>query len=137
VKYVKDKSIQQSLRNVPRGVDQKEWEWLVKEQFASETFQARSTRNAANRAKLKMLHHIGSKPIREIIYQKLLYALRSTREDITSLNEENKSLNEENKSLNNRLSTLEDAMKEVLKMREVFKAHQSHVAATTSSFSTE
>lgn len=67
---------------------------------------------------------------------KLLYALRSTREDITSLNEENKSLNEENKSLNNRLSTLEDAMKEVLKMREVFKAHQSHVAATTSSFST-
>ena len=39
VKYVKDKPIQQSLRNVPRGVDQKEWEWLVKEQFASETFQ--------------------------------------------------------------------------------------------------
>ncbi|XP_019258116.1 PREDICTED: uncharacterized protein LOC109236397 [Nicotiana attenuata] len=32
--------------------------------------QARSNRNAANRAKLKMLHHIGSKPIREIIYQK-------------------------------------------------------------------
>ncbi|WMV19934.1 hypothetical protein MTR67_013319 [Solanum verrucosum] len=33
-------------------------------------FEARSTRNATNRAKLKMLHHIGSKPIREIIYQK-------------------------------------------------------------------
>ncbi|KAH0725467.1 hypothetical protein KY284_001332 [Solanum tuberosum] len=31
---------------------------------------ARSNRNAANRAKLKMFHHIGSKPIREIIYQK-------------------------------------------------------------------
>ncbi|KAH0752137.1 hypothetical protein KY285_005285 [Solanum tuberosum] len=31
---------------------------------------ARSTRNATNRVKLKMLHHIGSKPIREIIYQK-------------------------------------------------------------------
>ncbi|KAH0671299.1 hypothetical protein KY289_025792 [Solanum tuberosum] len=69
-KYVKDKPIQQSLRNVPTGVDKKEWEWLVKEHFASESFQARSSRNATNRAKLKMLHHIGSKPIREIIYQK-------------------------------------------------------------------
>nr|XP_018626860.2 uncharacterized protein LOC104097695 [Nicotiana tomentosiformis] len=35
-----------------------------------ESFQARSNRNTTNRAKLKMLHHIGSKPIREIIYQK-------------------------------------------------------------------
>ncbi|KAH0765147.1 hypothetical protein KY285_001018 [Solanum tuberosum] len=69
-KYVKDKPIQQSLRNVPTRVDKKEWEWLVKKHFASECFQARSSRNATNRAKLKMLHHIGSKPIREIIYQK-------------------------------------------------------------------
>ncbi|KAH0724840.1 hypothetical protein KY284_000705 [Solanum tuberosum] len=30
----------------------------------------RNNRNAVNRAKLKMLHHIGSKPIRQIIYQK-------------------------------------------------------------------
>ncbi|WMV13993.1 hypothetical protein MTR67_007378 [Solanum verrucosum] len=30
---------------------------------------ARKNRNAENRAKLKMYHHIGSKPIREIIYQ--------------------------------------------------------------------
>ncbi|KAH0702359.1 hypothetical protein KY285_016637 [Solanum tuberosum] len=37
-KYVKDKPIQQPLKN------------------------AKSTRNATNRAKLKMLHHIGSKP---------------------------------------------------------------------------
>ncbi|KAH0633143.1 hypothetical protein KY285_018577 [Solanum tuberosum] len=69
-KYVKDKPIQQSLKNIPRGVDKKEWEWLVKDHFTSESFQARSIRNATNRSKLKMLHHIGSKPIREIIYQK-------------------------------------------------------------------
>ncbi|XP_070058076.1 uncharacterized protein [Nicotiana tomentosiformis] len=69
-KYVKDKPIQQALKNIPKGIDKKEWEWLVKEHFSSESFQARSNRNAANRAKLKMLHHIGSKPIREIIYQK-------------------------------------------------------------------
>ncbi|XP_019243438.1 PREDICTED: uncharacterized protein LOC109223532 isoform X3 [Nicotiana attenuata] len=43
--------------------------WLdIKHYSATST--ARSHRNAANRAKLKMLHHIGSKPIREIIYQK-------------------------------------------------------------------
>ncbi|KAH0636174.1 hypothetical protein KY290_036603 [Solanum tuberosum] len=35
-----------------------------------EQVQARSNKNATNRAKLKMLHHIGTKPIREIIYQK-------------------------------------------------------------------
>ncbi|XP_060211324.1 uncharacterized protein LOC132638479 [Lycium barbarum] len=68
--YVKNKPIQQALKNIPKGVDKKEWECLVKEHFTSESFQARSTRNAANRAKLKMPHHIGSKPIREIIYQK-------------------------------------------------------------------
>ncbi|KAH0698096.1 hypothetical protein KY289_015578, partial [Solanum tuberosum] len=69
-KYVKDNPIQQSLKNIPRGVHKKEWEWLVKEHFTSESFQARSIRNATNRSKLRMLHHIGSKPIREIIYQK-------------------------------------------------------------------
>nr|XP_016434358.1 PREDICTED: uncharacterized protein LOC107760766 isoform X2 [Nicotiana tabacum] len=69
-KYVKGKPIQEALKNVPKGVDKKQWEWLVKEHFATESFQARSNRNAANKTKLKMLHHIGSKPIREIIYQK-------------------------------------------------------------------
>ncbi|XP_060171175.1 uncharacterized protein LOC132602238 isoform X2 [Lycium barbarum] len=68
--YMKNKPIQQALKNIPKGVDTKEWECLVKEHFTSESFQARSTRNAANRAKLKMPHHIGNKPIREIIYQK-------------------------------------------------------------------
>ncbi|WMV10036.1 hypothetical protein MTR67_003421 [Solanum verrucosum] len=215
VKYVKDKPIQQSLKDIPKGVDKKEWEWLVKEHFASESFQARSGRNATNRAKLKMLHHIGSKPIREIIYQQggkdgnppnlatiffetrkkdnklvepeaiekhaqleemvqvdpsipsieivekccgpqnrshvfgfgggvkakdlkggtsskaeLLSALRSTQED-------NKYLNEENKSLNNRLSTLEDEMKEIRKMQELFAAQQSHVPPATSPISTD
>ncbi|KAH0765174.1 hypothetical protein KY285_001045 [Solanum tuberosum] len=218
-KYVKDKPIQQSLRNIPRGVDKKEWEYLVKEHFASESFQARSNMNAANRAKLTMLHHIGSKPIREIIYQKggkdgnpldlatiffenrkkdnklvepeaiekhvqivqadpslprieivekycgpqtrshvfgfrggvkandlkggtsskaeLFSALRSSREDNKSLNEENKFLNEENKSLNDRLSTLENEMKEIMKMKELFAAQQSHVQPATSFVSTE
>ncbi|KAH0652796.1 hypothetical protein KY289_030474 [Solanum tuberosum] len=69
-KYVKGKPIQEALKNMPKGVEKKKWEWLVKEHFTSKDFQARSNRNAINRAKLKMLHHIGSKPIREIIYQK-------------------------------------------------------------------
>ncbi|OIT25773.1 hypothetical protein A4A49_53221 [Nicotiana attenuata] len=70
-KYVKGKPIQEALKNVPKGVDKKQWGWLVKEHFATESFQARGNRNAANRTKLKMLHRIGSKPIREIIFQKV------------------------------------------------------------------
>ncbi|KAH0759776.1 hypothetical protein KY290_023269 [Solanum tuberosum] len=68
--YVKGKHIQEALKNMPKGVEKKQWEWLVKEHFTSKDFQVRSNRNVVNRAKLKMLHHIGSKPIREIIYQK-------------------------------------------------------------------
>ncbi|XP_016473793.2 uncharacterized protein LOC107795640 [Nicotiana tabacum] len=65
-KYVKGKPIQEALKNVPKGVDKKQsFEFNVVTQIW-----ARSNRNAANRTKLKMLHHIGSKPIREIIYQK-------------------------------------------------------------------
>ncbi|XP_060181761.1 uncharacterized protein LOC132611347 isoform X2 [Lycium barbarum] len=69
-KYVKGKPIEEALKNMPKRVDKKKWGWLVKEHFSTEGFQGRSNRNAANRAKLKMLHHIGSKAIREIIYQK-------------------------------------------------------------------
>uniref|UniRef100_M1E199 Uncharacterized protein n=1 Tax=Solanum tuberosum TaxID=4113 RepID=M1E199_SOLTU len=53
----------------------------------------------------------------------LLFVLRSTREDI--------------KSLNDRLSTIEDEMKEIMKMKEFFTAQQSYVPPTTSSFSTK
>ncbi|OIT33890.1 PREDICTED: uncharacterized protein LOC109205433 [Nicotiana attenuata] len=164
-KYVKDKPIQQALKNIPKGVDKKEWECLVKEHFSSESFQARSNRNAANRAKLKMLHDIGSKPIREIIYQKggekccgphtrsyvfgfgsgvkakdLKGGTSSKVELLSALRstrEENKSLNKENNSLQDRLSTLEDEMKEMKKIRESFAAQQSHVSPTISPVSTE
>ncbi|KAH0706085.1 hypothetical protein KY289_011161 [Solanum tuberosum] len=63
--YVKNKPIVQALKNIPKGVEKKECEWLVKEHLCSESFQAKSNRNAENLAKLKMHHHIGSKPIRE------------------------------------------------------------------------
>ena len=35
----KNKPIQQALKNFPKGVDKKDWEWLVKEHFTSESFQ--------------------------------------------------------------------------------------------------
>ncbi|KAH0685705.1 hypothetical protein KY290_017231 [Solanum tuberosum] len=41
-----------------------------KEDSLLNSCKAKSTWNATNRAKLKILHHIGSKPIREIIYEK-------------------------------------------------------------------
>uniref|UniRef100_M1DMN9 TNP2-like transposon protein n=1 Tax=Solanum tuberosum TaxID=4113 RepID=M1DMN9_SOLTU len=67
----------------------------------------------------------------------LLSTLCSTREDTKSLNEENKSLNEENKSLNDCLSTIEDKMKEIINMKELFVAQQSHVPPPTSYVSIE
>ncbi|KAM3247093.1 putative protein isoform X3 [Capsicum annuum] len=58
-----------SLKCKSERVEKKDWEWLVKEHFCSESFQVRSKRNITNRANLTMIHHIGSKPIREIMYQ--------------------------------------------------------------------
>ncbi|KAH0633427.1 hypothetical protein KY284_036213 [Solanum tuberosum] len=145
---------------------------------------ARSIRNATNRSKLKMLHHIGSKPIREIIYQKggkdgnppdLATIICETRKKDNKLVEpeaiekhirlaqleeivqedpslssieivekcygpqtrSHKYLNEENKYLNDRLSTLEDEMKAIMKMKEFFDAQQSDVPPTISHVSTE
>ncbi|XP_049410479.1 uncharacterized protein LOC125873634 [Solanum stenotomum] len=38
--YVKGKPIQEALKNMPKGVEKKQWEWLVKEHFTSKDFQA-------------------------------------------------------------------------------------------------
>ncbi|KAH0672883.1 hypothetical protein KY290_025166 [Solanum tuberosum] len=116
--------------SLPPSIDQVMNHSQTIEKGSSNPTKARSTRNAANRATLKMIHHIGSKPIRENIYQKVKdlkggtsskaessSALCSTREDI-------KSLNEENKSLNDHLSTLEVEMKELMKMKEFFATQQ-------------
>ncbi|KAH0657920.1 hypothetical protein KY289_026668 [Solanum tuberosum] len=48
--YVKNKPIVHALKNIPKGVEKKEWEWLIKEHFCSESIQARSNRIAENRA---------------------------------------------------------------------------------------
>ncbi|KAH0729677.1 hypothetical protein KY289_000865 [Solanum tuberosum] len=57
-KNMKSKPFCDALKDVPRGVDNSDWEWL-------ET----SARNIVNRSKLSMPHRTGSKPIREIIYE--------------------------------------------------------------------
>ncbi|WMV07748.1 hypothetical protein MTR67_007374 [Solanum verrucosum] len=38
-KYVKGKPIQEALKNMPKGVEKKQWEWLVKEHFTSKDLQ--------------------------------------------------------------------------------------------------
>ncbi|KAH0682797.1 hypothetical protein KY290_021384 [Solanum tuberosum] len=37
--YVKIKPIVHALKNIPKGVEKKEWEWLVKEHFFSKSIQ--------------------------------------------------------------------------------------------------
>ncbi|XP_049349488.1 uncharacterized protein LOC125814082 [Solanum verrucosum] len=48
--YVKNKPIVQALKNIPKGVEKKEWEWLVKEYFFSESFQGGKDGNLPNLA---------------------------------------------------------------------------------------
>ncbi|KAH0669983.1 hypothetical protein KY285_025786 [Solanum tuberosum] len=63
-KIVRDRNI------CPLGVSS--WKHIKEEKLNHmwAIVKARSNRNAINRDKLKMIHHIGSKPISEIIYQK-------------------------------------------------------------------
>uniref|UniRef100_M1DX22 Transposon protein, CACTA, En/Spm sub-class n=1 Tax=Solanum tuberosum TaxID=4113 RepID=M1DX22_SOLTU len=157
-KYVKDNPIQQSLKNIPRGVDKKEWEWLVKEHFTSESFQAQLkeiVQEDPSLARIEIVEKCCGPQTRSHVFgfgggvkakdlkggtsskAEILSALRSTRDDNKFLNEENKSLIEENKSLNDRLSTLEDTMKEIMKMKELFAAQHSDAPPTISPFSTE
>ncbi|XP_019230436.1 PREDICTED: uncharacterized protein LOC109211359 [Nicotiana attenuata] len=68
-KNIKSKPFRDALREVPEGVDESDWKWLVKEHFLTEKFKETSTRNSINRSKLTMPHRTGSKPIREIMYE--------------------------------------------------------------------
>ncbi|MCD7459550.1 hypothetical protein HAX54_041246 [Datura stramonium] len=68
-KNMKSKPFHDALKNVPKGVDTSDWEWLVKEHFLSAKFKETSTRNTINRSKLSMPHRRGSKPIRAIFYE--------------------------------------------------------------------
>ncbi|KAH0716865.1 hypothetical protein KY290_013434 [Solanum tuberosum] len=175
--YVKNKPIVQALKNISKGVEKKEWEWLVKEHFCSESFQGEKDGNPPNlatvffetRKKDSMLvepeaiekhvclpyllsieivekccgpqnrsHVFGfgggvkAKDMRGGTSSKaeLLSELRSTQEKY-------KSLNEENKSLYDRLSTIEDDLKEIRKMKELLVAQQSHDPHMTSPISFE
>lgn len=44
-KNMKSKPFCDALKDVPRGVDKSDWEWLVKEHFLSDKFKETSTRN--------------------------------------------------------------------------------------------
>ncbi|XP_057796375.1 uncharacterized protein LOC131012436 isoform X2 [Salvia miltiorrhiza] len=61
-----------ALKKVPRGMNDKDWEWLVTNKFLTKEFQDISERNSKNRSKsdLFMPHLTGSRPHRDIIYDK-------------------------------------------------------------------
>ncbi|XP_050204954.1 uncharacterized protein LOC126654996 isoform X1 [Mercurialis annua] len=67
--YVKDKTPEEAMKTVPDGADKDDCEWLIKNHFYTEKFKKASQRNSKNRGNLTMPHRIGSKPMREIIYQ--------------------------------------------------------------------
>ncbi|XP_066372519.1 uncharacterized protein [Miscanthus floridulus] len=62
------RNMQQAIKNCPKGIKKPDWEWLVKEHFYNKDFIDKSKRNSKNRSYLKILHHSGSKPCRQIIW---------------------------------------------------------------------
>jgi hypothetical protein len=71
--YVKTcETLEEAATNVPPGVNEIDWEWLVLEHFSCEKFKKASERNTLNRSKQKseLTPRTGSKPFREISYHK-------------------------------------------------------------------
>ncbi|KAM3200433.1 hypothetical protein P3L10_032795 [Capsicum annuum] len=124
-KYVKNKSLQQALKYKPYGIDKKEWEWSVKEHFASEAFQAQIEEMVNAEPFLSSIEIVGKcfgpQNRSHVVFfgdgvkAKDLKGGTSSKAELLSMlhstQEENKYLNKENKSLNDYLSTLEDEIK--------------------------
>ncbi|KAK9098468.1 hypothetical protein Syun_025513 [Stephania yunnanensis] len=65
------KSREEVVRNVPKDMDPHDWEWLVSNKYLTAKFKEASDCNSINRSKaIKMPHHSGSKPHRELKRQK-------------------------------------------------------------------
>ncbi|PHT86131.1 hypothetical protein T459_08237 [Capsicum annuum] len=115
VKYVKNNSLPQALKNMPNGIDKKEWEWLVKEHFSFKSFQAQIEEIVNAEPSLSSIEIVekcfGPQNHRHVVAfgggvkakylkggtstkVKLLSTLRSTQKENKYLNEENKSLND-------------------------------------------
>ncbi|KAK9100472.1 hypothetical protein Scep_023902 [Stephania cephalantha] len=72
VDYVRPcKSREEAVRNVPEDMDPHDWEWLVNNKYLTAKFKEASDRNSINWSKaIKMPHHTGNKPNRELKCQK-------------------------------------------------------------------
>ncbi|XP_056688184.1 uncharacterized protein [Spinacia oleracea] len=57
-----------ALNETPNDLTPADWKWLVEEHFSSEAFKL-SSRNSGNRGNLTMLHHTGSTPLRQVIWE--------------------------------------------------------------------
>ncbi|CAH9147441.1 unnamed protein product [Cuscuta epithymum] len=68
-KYVKKRTPLEALKKVPPGVTKEDWGWLIKNYYFTPEYKAKSERGSKNRSRLTMLHRMGSKPIRELIFQ--------------------------------------------------------------------
>ncbi|XP_073048428.1 uncharacterized protein [Primulina eburnea] len=70
VDYVRPcKTKAEVLKNVPKGFNAKEWDWLVTNKFLTDEFQKTSNQNSNNRVNGVMPHRTGSKLHRQLIYE--------------------------------------------------------------------
>ncbi|XP_021836768.2 uncharacterized protein [Spinacia oleracea] len=61
--------LENALNETPNDLTPADWKWLVEEHFSSEAFKKLSSRNSGNRGNLTMLHHTGSTPFRQVIWE--------------------------------------------------------------------
>ncbi|XP_056688130.1 uncharacterized protein [Spinacia oleracea] len=63
--------LENALNETPNDLTPADWKWLVEEHFSSEAFKKLSSRNSGNRGNLTMLHHTGSTPFRQVIWEEM------------------------------------------------------------------
>ncbi|XP_033512943.1 uncharacterized protein [Nicotiana tomentosiformis] len=130
-KYVKGKPIQEALKNVPKGVDKKQWEWLVKEYFSTESFQAQIKELVQSEPPLpsiKIVEKYFGPQSRSHVFgfggglkAKDLKGETSSKDELLA---KLRSTQNENQSLKDRLSNFENEMKE---LKQLFLAQQPPV----------
>ncbi|CAN1774538.1 hypothetical protein LINPERHAP1_LOCUS13000 [Linum perenne] len=62
-------NVEQALKKTPPRMDKEDWAWLVRNVYFTKEYKKKSDTNKRNRRKKKLIHHIGSKPTRQIKYE--------------------------------------------------------------------
>ncbi|XP_049386394.1 uncharacterized protein LOC125850568 isoform X2 [Solanum stenotomum] len=127
--YVKGKPIQEALKNIPKGVEKKQWEWLVKEHFTSKDFQAQIQELVESEPSLSSIEIVekcfGPQSRSHVfgfgggVKARDLKGGASSKPELLA---ELRSTQKENQSLKDCISNFQNEMKELKQLKEFFLA---------------